>query len=49
MWVKSGRDGSTDSSKNPTTKGVGKGDYESIRVDISSNDKLEKNLDFQLR
>ena len=31
------------------TKGVGKGDYESIRLDISRSDKLEMKLDFQLR
>ena len=28
------------------TKGVGKGDYESIRLDISRSDKLEMKLDF---
>ena len=49
MCLKSGWDGSANSSKKPTTKGVGKGDYESIRVDISRSDKLETNLDFQLR
>lgn len=44
--MKSGWDGSADSLKNPTTNGAGKGDYESIRVDILRSDKLEMKLIF---